>query len=174
MTCFQQTDLKINFRRWSGILNHYDNLLIQKDDEKLCFYLIFLHTPCWKWFWHSMLELHNSEYDFWNQTKYLHSMKRHTHPICFKCLWLDFRSCIQNYFQHTVYTVQARRNIWVRLRHWSQLLISFFQSENLPKLIFLIRSELKFTWIRCLMPINECLPESRKYLREYFWLSKYI
>ena len=27
MTCFQQTDLKINFRRWSGILIHCDKYL---------------------------------------------------------------------------------------------------------------------------------------------------
>ena len=28
MTCFQQSDLKTNFRRWSGILNHCDYTII--------------------------------------------------------------------------------------------------------------------------------------------------
>ena len=40
MTCFQQSDLKTNFRRWSGILNHCDCIQIF---HQLSLLAIFVH-----------------------------------------------------------------------------------------------------------------------------------
>ena len=48
MTCFQQSDFKINFGRWSGILNHYV-IPLKNFNIKTCFlqFLWFFRLKCW-------------------------------------------------------------------------------------------------------------------------------